>query len=448
MLAEILSKISKLEEIRKDIISLSSNLDSLVSDNSNLFSSAISKFDFQYQSNINKFDMLSKLINDKSSSDVLSYNDFLDDSGILENIGFELLSDKTAIKLKAESVENVSSDSTFYITSYNSEKCFVILNFKKETSFNKLLCSFYDGINFILPYDTKYISKGVEFDLLENFERFFDRKLDVENSYFFYPKTAESLKFYFNCSSVNLVIKKISVYLEQFPVNASLVLKYENNLKKEQLVFVNNFYDKFKALNYSFFNGIDYTKLEEKNHKSVFVNPKTSDLFLKISYNSSNITLDKNNVLETVSTSVSPTYTEADYSVKLCGDYENVVTDDTFRISVNLSALKILKEFFPDFATFNNDEIIVSSEFIKILTINDTLPKNTINTLAELTEPELFQFYKKFLFLYSPVTKTLYFANLLNKNNMKFTVHFKKEIYQDVSSINNYTPFLFDMTLL
>lgn len=448
MLTEILSKVSKIESAMTALSNLKQVHDKLITSNDKLFKDILSMYSSFGKSSDNKIEILSKLIDSKSSKARLVFDDFYSEANVISNNNFILIPNKNSFKLAAESVDTFSSDNIYYSGYISEHRCYCLYSFDSPKTFNNLVTSFYDGISFILPDSIKYISNGIEYDLLENFERFFDRKLEIENTYYFYPKTAEALKFYFNCSSSSLQVKKVSSSLETYPSKASLIFKYDNTSDDENLVFTHNFHDKYLSLRYFYYSENAYKEFSFDNHKAVFKNPKSKELLVKIDYDSSNIATDVSSVLNTETTSLSPSSDLALYSCELSGKFEKVVTDDTFYITISLASYKAIKEYLPDFAKFNNDELVVSSSFIRILGVNDTLPENLIDNLSDLNDVSLLEIYKKELFIYSPNTGTLYFANFLNKDSLKFTIHYQKEIYQDVSGINNYSPFLFDMTIV
>lgn len=446
MLNEVFSKFANIQSAIDNIKQLQYTHDNLILTNSKLFDSVLEKFNYYELSADKKIERLSKLIDSRNAKSSFS-DDFINEKNVINNQNFILLSDKGAFKLAPSETKVFSTNNNYYAGYISDNSCYLLYNFDEEKTFNNLITSFYDGISFILPYSIKYIYQGIEYDLLENFERFFDRKLEVQNTYYFFPKKAEALKFYFRCSSSNLQVKKIDTILETFPNISSLTLKYVNPNPSGDISITHNFHDKFSSLKIYYYISNSFKELKFEKNKAVIPSFSSKELLLKVEHNSSNISSDNTSVLDTEIVTLSPSADTSLYSSSLVGKFEKVVTDDTFKITISLATLKAIKEYLPEFAKAINDEFVVDSQYIRILGLNDSIPTNHIENLSELNDVSLLELFKKELFVYSPTDKILYFANFLNKDNLKFTVHYQKEIYQDVSGIDNYSPYLFDITI-
>ena len=118
--------------------------------------------------------ILELYVNSNNAKNLVISDDFSYDSFVFENSDFEFLQSKTAYKLKSKNPVPIT-DVRYFFSERNSMNCITFL-FSKTQVVNKLQCSFsHIALGYINPTKIKFIKDGVEYELRENFERYFDR---------------------------------------------------------------------------------------------------------------------------------------------------------------------------------------------------------------------------------------------------------------------------------
>lgn len=412
--------------------------------------SAISKkYDTHIQSNLNKVKTLEVFLSQNSSEKLLVSDDFANTENLLSNSDFEFLADKTAFKLKPVKVEQ-NNDFTVYSNSVSGNKSFIVFSFKKEIDLNALEYSFTSlKYGIVLPTSIKYLRSSTEYDLIENFERYFDSKLSSVKKHYFYPKNVKAVKFYFDVPINEVKVDNINFYTETYPAIASLDFKYPVKSSSDYLSLFFNFEDMLSGLNFSVMENNSFVDLNVKNKKCILKNQNTDFIYLKANFDSSKIA-NKNNSVVSSEYGKRLLVTPDDDVLALVESNQKINIENDFKITLNYSLYKAIKDLNiqDSFVDFVNDEVVLKEDKIKIFKSESAENKDVlIQRLNDLSEVEHLEFYTKEIFALDLTTGILYFPYFANNYDFKFSVIYTVQEYEEITNTNYYSPFIFDLKI-
>ena len=391
-----------------------------------------------------KSSALDILISDKNTKKLLVSDDFVNESNVFENNGFEYLPEKTAYKLKPKN-STLIEDFKIIPTNLGNKCSYTFLFNTKNTVVNKLECSFNDSIlGYINPSSIKYIKNGVEYELRENFERYFDRKEAPFNSYYFYAKEMDGVKLYFDTPLVNLS-HKVDFFFEEFEPYSEIIFKYPNSSQAQKMVVKFNYDDRLECLKFYIFKDNQFFKLDVLN-KVAYIDNDFKDIIIKVEFDGELTKSSDKAVVDIKEETIIVEDFQQNY-IDLCGDLEDLDLETELKFTANYSLMRDVSLYNDKAITIVQEEPTFSSDMILNIKSGETISDSMINRFNDLDDFEHLQFYKKELIAFDSVQKRVYFAKFLATDSYKFRITYKKKIMKEVASINSYTPFIFDISV-
>lgn len=445
MLKRIFGKIENIKDNLEEVNALYEELKSKQEEITSLKNKNDDKYKTLISSYTRKSNALDILINSKNTKKLVVSDDFLDETNVSNNTGFEFLSDKTSYKLKPVSVTNIENLKIY--TNYTSTGSSHTFLFNETSNTNKIECSFNDAVfGYINPTSIKYIKNGIEYELRENFERYFDRKESLINTYYFYVKEVDGIKFYFNSPSKNISINNVSFSLEEFEEKNEIIFKYPNTSTALTLLVKLSYDDMFSCLNFFYLKNNSFVELPVKN-KMAYIDNDNNDIVIKAVFDKSKLTaaVSKSLVKEKIET-ITIENTDENF-IDLCGPLEEVNGDINFKFSANYSLMKDVNSYIDKAISIVNEEPIISDNHILYLKSGEGISDSYLSRLNDLDNFEHLEFYKKELIVYDSDLKRVYFAKFMGTDGYRFRVTFGKKIMQEVSVANTYSPFIFDISV-
>ena len=445
MLRRIFDKIERIKYNLEETNSLFEGLSGKYNEIASLRNSNDEKYRTLISSYTRKSNALDIFINSKNAKKLIVSDDFVDETNVSSNTGFEFLSDKTSYKLKPLKTSNVENLKIYTNdTSTGSSHSFL---FNETSNINKIECSFNDAVfGYINPTSIKYIKNGIEYELRENFERYFDRKESPINIYYFYAKEVDGIKFYFNSPAKNISINNVSFSLEEFEEKNEIIFKYPNTSTALTLLVKLSYDDMFSCLNFFYLKNNSFVELPLKN-KIAYINNDNNDIVIKAIFDKSKLTaaVSKSLVKEKMETVV---IEDIDVNfIDLCGPFEEVNGDINFKFSANYSLMKDVNSYIKNAISIINEEPIISDNHVLYLKSGESISDSYLSRLNDLDNFEHLEFYKKELIVYDSDLKRVYFAKFMGTDGYKFRVTFGKKIMQEVTVANTYSPFIFDISI-
>ena len=388
--------------------------------------------------------ILELYVNSNNAKNLVISDDFSYDSFVFENSDFEFLQSKTAYKLKSKNPVPIT-DVRYFFSERNSMNCITFL-FSKTQVVNKLQCSFsHIALGYINPTKIKFIKDGVEYELRENFERYFDRKEEPSNVYYFYSKDIDGVRFYFDEPYNKISVNDVQFFLEEFPPIAELSFKYPIESTQKKLLLKLNYDDFLGSLKFYLYNNNSFKEIE-LNNKTAQIDNDNNLVFLKVMFNTSNIKKNNQRVLVSESDVLLPIDDFNCYSF-LCDTLEEINIDKNLVFYSNFSLMKDLNSYSPNSISLVQDDPVISDSLILYLKDGEDISDAMFNRLQDLDVIEHIEFYKKELIVVSLSLKKIYFAKFLVTEPYKFRVSFSKKIIKEVANVNSYSPFIFDISV-
>ena len=435
---EIKRSLVELDELYNALLNSSEEIEDLKNKNVEKYGKLISS----YKKKSNALDIL---ISDKNTKKLLVSDDFLNENNVFENSGFEYLPDKTAYKLKPK--VSTLIDSFKIIPTNLGDKCSYTFLFNvKATVVNKLECSFNDSrFGYVNATSIKYIKDGIEYELRENFERYFDRKESPSNSYYFYAKEMDGIKLYFDTPLNYISINNVEFSFEEYEINNEIIFKYPNTSQAQKMIIKLNYDDRLECLKFYIFKDNEFSELKVSN-KIAYIDNDFKDIILKVKFDGELTKSSDKAIVDVKDETIIVENSEQNY-IDLCSDLEDLDLETELKFTANYSLMRDVSIHNDKAITIVQDEPTFSSEMVLNIKSGESISEAMLNRFNDLDDFEHLQFYKKELIAFDSVQKRVYFAKFLATESYKFRITYKKKIMKEVASINSYSPFIFDISV-
>lgn len=385
---------------------------------------------------------------------------FADENRITYNKGFYLDPEKEAVYFKVLDEEEIQEER---IGIADKE---IVFFFKDSIELNviKAIIKDSDGINIEPKEIIIQNSMGNSF-FLEDFNRFFEFKenqYDVQ-TFLSNSKKTNSIKFVFE-KNLNMALSTFKFFNTSYESENEMILKYENIFKRNKLIKLKRkIYDNYKVLKYAIsFDGIDFEefnwydpaleKVDIEDDLKIITLPDNvpESIYIRIT-SDKNINIDSKTVVKTenyIEQIVPKNFISEEEPIKYIYKLDNhggKIVNTSIKIYLSNKYSQMLIDRKSDLVdkVSEKGKNKIADGFINVE--NSSLTRDDEFFLMDFDSLDSLENMDNQLGLY--IDEILYLPSLFYEENIYFRVSYDVEFFEDSSSVNYYTPFIFDFDL-
>lgn len=443
---------------KNDILNkeISEKLDNYKRELSN-FNNISTKVYDENKTNINDF---KTIFNSIYNSEFKSIKEtFENDNRIFYNNGFKLDVEKQMLMFEAK--ENIEVNYEYYRQNKNS----IIFFFKDSVDVNlmKLISKDENGFN-IEPKEIIVENSLGKTYFLEDFSRFFATNIELDvQTYISNLKTVTSVEFVFD-SIPSFSLSTYKFFKVVYKDENEVILNFKKIFNDNKIIKLKrNISDKSKILRYfvSFDNGVSFDEFDWKNSdlngldveddiKIISIPEESnSDIFIKIKAVKDSKSVNNQKIVGTKnynSVIMSNDYVEENM-------YEYILDNHGGVIDKNSVKIYLSNKFGNIVSSYNNEIVDTFSEpgKVSIATGFINAEKESINDddiffLCDFDDLNSLKSIKNEVGFFR--NNSLYLPTLFANEEINFRVLYDVNFYENDTSINSYTPFIFDFDIV